>query len=314
MQKQPVHIHLYKQTARRLGLQVTIVKLGRIATNNILISNGSKCCVLSPTKTGFYPRTTAWFKTVCNSKTLSQEVLKKAGYKTIRSNLFHHTDSKSVVELQAKLAKNEKFPILVKPEEGRDGQGITISNSQNELLKAGTNLFKQQLSFMTQNIESGCEYRILLVNNSVMLMHLKEFPFVLGNGVSTISELLETASDPIDNGFLKNHLKQNKMTLSTITAIGKKIPYHITKKSSLGYYKTNNFPKVTEKWALQLAKKLNTQTVGIDVFIDDFANTDSYRIIEINANPGFMYIKNRYNDNVTPNRIVEKVLRDYFNL
>lgn len=94
MSKSPSLIQTLKKAAQRLDLNVKQIHtpeetmLGR----SISISNGSRFCVISSKKTGFYPDIPVWFKMVCNSKFTSHVLLRKLGYKTIPTIFFNCTN------------------------------------------------------------------------------------------------------------------------------------------------------------------------------------------------------------------------------
>ena len=313
------HVTKIKKVARLLGYTTKTYKDGGVSSITVKISdpNSKKLLIVSPKDTGFYPDTLRWFKTLANSKILSEQILRDLGYNPIKSVFFtDYTESKPA--LTTKIKKLTRFPYVLKPEEGNKGKGIVIAANESELLKHTQKFYREKRQFMAQPLVLGTEYRILVISGKVQVAHAKEFPSVTADGKQTVRSLIKAASYPIDKNFLKTFLRAEQLKETDIPEKGVKIPIHITRKGGALYYSNLNptkqsVPKHIQKWGTQLAKALSTKTLGVDVFMpDDATSIDSAIIIEINASPGFIYLEKRYKDKITVDEICKKMLRAYF--
>ena len=318
MPKTP-QIHALTKTAKSLGYETKTYTKGGAFSKIVKITDPrtKKICLLAPKETGFYPDTLRWFKVVANSKILSEQVLRDLGYKTITSTFFADP-SETMSSLKARCQKLKRFPYLIKPEEGNKGKGIKIVSTTAELVAYATALYQEDRQFMVQPLEYGTEYRVLVINKKVRVAHTKEFPVVLGDGIKTVSALLQDAAYTVDYHFVDAFLQTQQMDRSSVPEKGMRIPIHITRKGSTQYY--SNFsttarpvPAHIQRWGTKLAKDLGTKTLGVDVFIPDEPKAVSEsKIIEINASPGFVYLQDRYKDKQTVTKICEEVLTSYF--
>lgn len=312
------HLSTFTRNAKELGLQIHTYCDGGNFSRILQIKNPKTDVfwMLAPKDTGFYPQTTQWFTTLCNSKILSEQVLRKLGYHTIRS-LFLTEPHISNTSLAQKIAQIKTFPVVIKPEHGNKGRGIRFATNKREVLHRSKTLLQAGNNVLLQPMVQGTEYRILVINQRVYVAHSKDFPSIIGTGKHTIEQLLATTSFATDQEFINAYLKSKRLTRDQILPIGDKVPVHMTRKGAATYYNLldDNIPPHIQRWGRTLAKKLNTAVVGIDVFIPpDPKDIESATIIEINASPGFMYVATKYRDK----KIVDKICRDllirYFKL
>ena len=311
----PKNIELYITVAKKLGLQTEMVDSG--ARSPLLISKGDKFTLINTKSPGFYPTVGRWNATFTSSKLLSQTILDRFGYTTIKTIFLQPRLFKTQTAL-LKQIKNEKlnFPVLVKPNYGCDGNNIDIADNATQLKNISKRHFNNNAGFLVQPIINQHEYRILVVNNTVQLVHSKENHHIIGDGISTIATLLNTIKQSEkDIVFINWQYKKLKLSPTSILAKGMIFECHLTRKPSCTYYKTKDFDPAMERWAIKLAKDISSPVVGIDVFVPDtLSDPTSYTIIELNSNPAIYYLPLRCNDIVTGPRIVEKVLCDYFEI
>ena len=314
MKKPSRNIDIYVKVAKKLGFKTE--RMQATPTRKLLcISNGKKFFMINTGTPGFYPEVSRWSATLTGSKLLTQKMLKRYGYKIISSHAVRFGDFKSKKEMVASVTKKHKvFPVLIKPDRGHDGKNIVIIENATQLKKVAKKHFDKKDDFIIQPILDQCEYRILVVNNKVMLMHSKHNLKITGDGKSTIKELLgKIDNSKKDPAFIKLEHKKHNTKPTTILEKGTTFDYHLTKIPTDKFYATKDFPKAAKKWAVKLAKDMSTPILGIDVFIPKgFSDTSTYTVIELNSNPAVYYLPFRCNDEVTGEKIVEKVITDYF--
>lgn len=90
------------------------------------------------------------------------------------------------------------YPIVVKPLDGNHGRGITIDIRTWEEAEAAYEAARQvSRSIIVERYYVGRDHRVLVVNGKVVAVAERVPAHVIGNGRSTISELIEeTNLDP----------------------------------------------------------------------------------------------------------------------
>ena len=316
MKKTKGNTQILEEAAQSLKLETKKVQSGP-HKNVLYISDGRRFYLAHAGEPGFYPRNMRWNAHFSRSKLLTQEILHSLGYHVITSEEIRPQDFATKKELFTHLTNtNYRFPVLLKPDRGLRGQGIAMIDTLAALKKAARKHYSEGSDIMIQPILNENEYRILVINDEVVLMHSKQKPFVTGDGKRTIAQLLaEIPKSKKDATFIALQYKRHQARPSTVLKDGERFEYHLTKKPTADFYATTKFPRATKRWAEKLAKDINAPVVGIDVFIpDDFSDTDTYTIIELNSNPGVDYLATYCDDPETPERIFKNVLIDYFEI
>jgi len=310
------NIEMYEIVAKRIGLDCEYIQTST-KKKSLLIKNKDKFFIIGTGAPGFYPSVKRFNSFLTTNKILTQQILQKFGYKVISTLSISPEDYSSLVALLEEVEKKTKqFPLLVKPNKGQDGQHITICEDIDQLAKVCEFFFTEQQGFLIQPIYTQNEYRILVVDNELVLMHSKSNPTVVGDGIASIKSLLaEVPESKKSQPVIDWQHKKRKTTPDSILKSGETFEYHITKIPSVDVYITDTFPPAVATWARTLAKTIGSPVVGIDVFIpSDITDTSSYTVIELNSNPAVYYLPWRCNDAETPYRIIEKVLTNYFKL
>jgi cyanophycin synthetase len=87
------------------------------------------------------------------------------------------------------------FPLITKPVKARQGEGITRDiRNKEQLIQGYEEARKYSESVLVKQYVKGNNYRFLLVNNKVVAAARRISPFIRGNGMLTISELLQKAN------------------------------------------------------------------------------------------------------------------------
>lgn len=307
---------MYETVAKKLNLKTEYVQ-STPTRKPLLISNGERFFLINTSSPGFYPEARRWNAHFTSSKLLTQKILNQFGYSTLHTYALRVKDYSSQRQLVKFLSTQEyTFPVLVKPDRGKDGEDIRIVEDIRTLKSAAAKLYTHSNDFLIQPIRTEPEYRILVVDYEVVLMHSKRNQSVIGDGIATIKQLLQSIPDKKkDAVYISWQHKKHGTKPSSVLQKGTEFEYHLTKIPSADFYVTEGFHPVIEKWAVGLAKTISSPVVGIDVFIpESFSDPNTFTIIELNSNPALYYLPTRCNDSITGYKIVEKVLRNFFNL
>ncbi|HLT33733.1 MAG TPA: cyanophycin synthetase, partial [Aquaticitalea sp.] len=202
------------------------------------------------------------------------------------------------------------FPLVVKPVDGNHGRGITVNiqnyedalgafRSAKESSKSGAIIIEKYIT--------GDDYRLLVINNKLVAAAVRTPAHVIGNGTSTIQELIdEVNKDPRRGYGHENVLTQitiNDLTHSIIKANGYTLDAVLEKDKRLLLKDTANLSTggtaedVTDIvhpanvfMAERISKIIDLDICGIDVMTTDISKPleeTGGAVLEVNAGPGF---------------------------
>lgn len=170
--------------------------------------------------------------------------------------------------------------LVCKSNEGSGGNNVFLVNNHYELENAVHRIFKVSRSMaISPYYEIINEYRVIVLNNEIKLVYSKNRPYLMGDGISSVKELLI------------NYLKESKCFFS----IEKEeeylyIPKHNEKfflswkhNLSNGAYADILNDKETIKKLSELALKATTVLNLKFVSIDIINTKDGLKILEINS-------------------------------
>ncbi|MFN3926111.1 MAG: cyanophycin synthetase [Pseudanabaenaceae cyanobacterium] len=200
------------------------------------------------------------------------------------------------------------FPIVVKPLNGNHGRGISVDvrdlESAHEAFLLAQDVSRQVI---IERFHRGRDHRILVINGKVVAVAERVPAHVVGDGISTISQLIETTNqdprrgDGHDNVLTKividrtseGVLARQGWTLDSVPPAGQICYLRATANLSTGGISVDRTDEIHPEnvWiAERVAKIIGLDIAGIDVVTPDiarpFRETDS-AIVEVNAAPGF---------------------------
>lgn len=209
---------------------------------------------------------------------------------------FKRSQIKKLLEIKT---RDLTFPLVLKPYNGTNGIGvITMITNFNDLYRIVVDLFKtnKRNKLVIEEQKLGNTYRLLFVNGNLVGAKKGYPPYVVGDGMSTIEDLVnELNSNKTQDQIITinpHYLKSMKHSVSDIPRVGERINI------------TNVVTYVTEFLEKYPIEKIHPD--NINVFIDlldgpfqsnclgiDFISPDiskSYlenggAVIEFNSNP-----------------------------
>lgn len=175
--------------------------------------------------------------------------------------------------------------LVVKPNYGCEGQGVSLCHTLKETEVAIQKLFKTESSVSIcpyYNIRT--EYRTFYLDGNVHLIYGKTKPFVIGDGNSSISELLEKLNLP-DKSVVQDNLKE--LDLNYVPASGEKVDISWKHNLSGGakptvLQKGELYDKI-EQLAIAAGKAMNINFATIDIIE---TTDDNLYVLEINSGIG----------------------------
>lgn len=131
-------------------------------------------------------------------KAAISDLLADLGVPHVEHRLFLHPDLAGYVSSQGNwpamldYAKSTGFPLVVKPNVGTGGEDVGRVNDAAELEKSVMALFQKHRAIaISPFLEIEQEYRLLMLDDACELIYSKRRPHVVGDGKSTLLELIE---------------------------------------------------------------------------------------------------------------------------
>lgn len=203
--------------------------------------------------------------------------------------------------------KEVGFPLVVKPLSGNHGKGITTNITNKEKAVSAIKIVqKYSKDIIVEKFIQGSDYRLLIVNYKLVAAAQRIPAFIVGNGESTIQELIdEVNKNPYRGDGHQNFLTKIKIDKITNTILDEKglSVESVLPKGQILYLKdaanissggtavdvTDFVHPLNVILAERVARLVNLNICGIDVVTDDISKPLTAKngaILEVNAGPG----------------------------
>ncbi len=240
-------------------------------------------------------------RTNCKNKELTKKPLKEKGVPHAEGSFFQSDSSN---EAMIKYANQLGYPVVVKPNDGYGGKGITtdIQNDQ-QLIKALDEIkeIAANSKIIIEKCFTGYDYRVYVIEDEVIASVQRVPANVTGDGESTLKELID-AKNKIrikNNGpsnkkkigideELKNTLEEKQLRLDTILPKGELV--FLKKKANVSsggesIDVTDELSVEYKQIAINAVKAIEGLHLGaVDLLIDEDKGTAI--VLEINTKPG----------------------------
>ncbi|PSM49183.1 cyanophycin synthetase [Chroococcidiopsis sp. CCALA 051] len=236
-------------------------------------------------------------------KESTKRILGNAGVPVPQGTTISYLD-----ELEDAIASVGGYPIVIKPLDGNHGRGITIDIRTWEEAEAAYDAAKEvSRAVIVERYYVGRDHRVLVVDGKVVAVAERVPAHVVGDGESTIEQLIEeTNQDPNrgeghDNVLTKIQLDRTSFqllerqgyTLDTVLTDGEVCYLRATANLSTGGIavdRTDDIHPENAWLAQRVAKIVGLDITGIDIVTSDISRplreTEGV-IVEVNAAPGF---------------------------
>lgn len=212
-------------------------------------------------------------------------------------------DENELLHISEKLG----FPLVTKPLKGNQGRNVTCGIYDLENLVTGFRYAAEiSQSVVIEKEIKGYDYRILVVGNKFVAASLRQPASVLGDGIKTISELVDKENlDPLRGDGHENvltkikldpvtevHLAKQGLNANYVPAEGEQIFLRSTANLSTGGI-AEDVTDLVHPSNIKTAEKVS-RVIGLDICGIDLISPDISRpldenggaIIEVNAAPG----------------------------
>ncbi|MBE6050357.1 MAG: cyanophycin synthetase [Clostridium sp.] len=211
----------------------------------------------------------------------------------------------NVIDL-IKTAEEIGYPLVLKPRYGSKGKGVSVNiKSKDELIKKYNNLKGKFEDLILEKYYEGNDYRVCVVDYNIVAASLRIPPYVVGDGISNIKDLIRKLNDDKLRGYdhekpltkvhideeLVNFLEAKGMTLNTVLEKDEKINLRDNANLSTGGMAidcTNEISEENKKICIRAAKAIGLDICGVDIKTTNLRDNlcENGIVMEINAAPG----------------------------
>ncbi|MBB3956134.1 cyanophycin synthetase [Novosphingobium sediminicola] len=238
---------------------------------------------------------------IAGNKQLTRELLALAGLPVPRGGV-----AANLAEARL-LAQRLGWPVVVKPQDGNHGRGVTTSVAGVEMLEEAFALAeKGRRRVIVEQHLPGSDHRILVVAGKIVAVAQRQPPFVTGDGRHSIRDLVAMVNaDPARGQAHENMLTRITcddtvamvlaragMHLDSVPSAGQSVLLRDTANLSSGGTATDRTGEIhpfNASIALQAAAMTGLDVCGIDFLCPDIArpiHETGGGIVEVNAAPG----------------------------
>ncbi|MBP7978289.1 MAG: cyanophycin synthetase, partial [Comamonas sp.] len=201
----------------------------------------------------------------------------------------------------------EGWPVVVKPQDGNQGKGVTVNITTRPQLEAA---YATALAYgsqvMVERFLPGHDFRLLVVGNQLVAAARRDPPQVLGDGVHSVAQLVEQVNQDPRRGsghgtaltkirlddIALGRLASEGLTPDSIPAQGQRVVLRNNANLSTGGSATDVtddvHPTIAAR-AIEAAASIGLHICGVDVIAESMLKpleAQGGGIVEVNAAPG----------------------------
>jgi len=237
----------------------------------------------------------------CRSKVQSREIFEK-------NNLPYAKGKSFFTPFEAfKFANTHGFPLVIKPNVGGFSRGAHFPiKDKAHLLKASIFVKVWWPISIVEEYLLGKNYRVVVTNDGIMSILRRYPPFVVGDGKSTIEELIAVENKQRENMDLypivkniplsspiKNYLSKQSLSFNSVIKKNNKVYLHnkisLKMGSSLEIIEKERLSQSNKEKLIKLLNSVNANVLGIDVICQDGLEVDFDKqeciFLELNSRP-----------------------------
>lgn len=274
--------------ARRRGIQVEITDAG---AGYFRLSHGGRSIHCRESLTEL---TSSIAMSICDDKAVTRRFVKRAGVRVPEQiSAASRRD-----EIEAFLDRHGE--VVVKPARGEQGRGISVGlSTMDGIAEAVKEAGEHAAQVLIEQCVSGHDLRIIVIDYVVVAAATRKPAQVVGDGSSTIAELIEAQSRrrsaatggesriPLDDET-RRIIERHGHDLDTVLPSGKQLKVRKTANLHTGGtihdVTARLHPELAEA-AIAVARAISIPVAGIDFMVQSESSAD-YHFIECNERPG----------------------------
>jgi cyanophycin synthetase len=204
------------------------------------------------------------------------------------------------------IAQSIGLPVVVKPQDGNQGKGVTVNITDRELFNKAYETAARYGEVLVEKFLPGSDYRLLVVGNKLVAAARREPPLVVGDGIHTVKELVDKVNadprrgDGHSTSLTKikfddiaiGRLKLQELEPNSVPEKGRRVILRNNANLSTGGTATDVtddvHAEVTAR-AVAAAQMVGVDICGVDVVCESVLKPleeQNGGIVEVNAAPG----------------------------
>jgi len=300
---------IFRKIAPRIGAKVVMEREWNIA-GQIIYKSGKKRYF----RYSSLDLNTLGASEISKDKDYANFFMKRMGYPTIPGQTFFSpswaqaVDSPRGIDGAYSYAQKIGFPVIVKPNSGSQGKGVALVHTRREFYSAMRRIFKLDCVALVQTPVKGRDYRVVVLDDKVISAYERIPLSVVGDGRSTIAQLLEkkqrgfsTSSRDtrlrMEDPRIKAKLSREGLTLQS--TLKRRQQMYLLDNANLSaggdaVDVTSTMHPEFRAFAVKLTQDMGLRLCGVDLMIEgDITLTpNKYWVLEINSAPGLdHYVK-----------------------
>ncbi len=250
-------------------------------------------------------QTSSVAEAIAQDKDLTKRLLHAAGVPVPMGRPVHDLEDAWAVAQEVGLT--EGWPVVVKPQDGNQGKGVTVNITTRAQLEAAYATALEYGSIvMVERFLPGHDFRLLVVGNQLVAAARRDPPQVLGDGQHTVAELVERVNqDPrrgSGHGTMLTKIRLDDIALArlesagltpqSVPAQGQRVVLRNNANLSTGGSATDVtddvHPAIAAR-AIEAAASVGLHICGVDVMAESMLKPLEEQgggIVEVNAAPG----------------------------
>jgi D-alanine-D-alanine ligase-like ATP-grasp enzyme len=265
-----------------------------VASRDRLLHFGAGRC-------SWYPQNSATASTLASDKHFASRILREAGVPALGGEYFflhdRHRSHRPVGHERRDAIDCFKAlggSAFVKPLTGSRGDFAQAVHGEAALIRYLDEAMKYYDAIVIQPIVEGIEYRIFLLDDDALYCARKYPPYVTGDGVHTVSELLAVHNDTLRaRGLSPAALTNDDPSLDVVPVKGERheIPGRMNLSAGGAMVLAEAPSEKAITLAQQAARAIGLRVAAIDMFVDIGGDPDAIEIIEVNSNPSIRLLE-----------------------
>ena len=237
---------------------------------------------------------------IAQDKELTKQLLNAAGVPVPLGRPVSDADDAWAAAMEIGL------PVVVKPQDGNQGKGVTVNIVTREQLNAAFDSAATYGEVMVEKFLPGFDYRLLVVGDRLVAAARRDPPQVIGDGTSTVRQLVDTVNlDPRRgeghatsltkirlDAIAVGRLEAQGLTPDSVPARGQRVVLRNNANLSTGGTATDVtdtvHPEVAAR-AVDAAQMVGLHICGVDMVCENVLRPLEEQhggVVEVNAAPG----------------------------
>lgn len=281
----------------RRGLTLKFINKNRSKAQTIFkLSNEKKEHYFSVTRGDIVPRSAI---KICIDKHLTKNYMEKSNVPTPKGEKFSEdSDNNDILNYSNTLG----YPLVIKPSDGTGGDGVIANIKNEEEFKEALEYIRHDLGYKSIIVERyfpGEDYRLYVIGGKVIGAFKKNPANVVGDGTSTIKNLLKLKNNERNNTpalykrliridkEMHNILRSKGYTLDSVPKSGERVFLKTKNNISAGGDSIDVTDELTEEIkdiAIRASKAIpGLIQSGVDIMVNKKDNTGV--VLEVNSRP-----------------------------